>query len=277
MSTAMQDRDFHFTREHFDYFRRLSQSYSGIVVADNKFEMFYSRLTKRLRQLHLTNFDDYVDYLKKNKEAEFTHFINALTTNLTSFFRENHHFQFLSNQVIPHLMEKNQRRITVWSAGCSVGEETYSIAITLAEASQQHNFSWEILATDIDTSVLDHARQGVYQLERVKNIPLEIKKRWFLKGKGSNEGYAKVSSELKKNIRFEQLNLIRDFGINKTFDVIFCRNVVIYFDRDTKLELMRKFANCLSNDGYLILGHSESLHGISEQFRPLGNTIYKRV
>ncbi|OZG75286.1 chemotaxis protein CheR [Hahella sp. CCB-MM4] len=277
MSTAMQDRDFHFTREHFEYFRRLSQDYSGIVVADNKYEMFYSRLTKRLRQLRLTSFDDYVDYLKKNKETEFTHFINALTTNLTSFFRENHHFQFLSNQVIPALMERNQRRISIWSAGCSIGEETYSIAMTLAEAAQEYNFTWEILATDIDTEVLGQARQGVYQLERVKNIPMNIKKRWFLKGKGSNEGYAKVSSELKKNIRFEQLNLIRDFGFKKTFDVIFCRNVVIYFDRNTKTDLVRKFAGCLSNDGYLILGHSESLHGISEQFRSIGNTIYARV
>ncbi|WP_020407296.1 CheR family methyltransferase [Hahella ganghwensis] len=277
MTMARLERDFHFTRKHFDYFRRLSQDYSGIVVADNKYEMFYSRLTKRLRQLSLNSFDDYVSYLESHREEEFTEFINALTTNLTSFFRESHHFQFLQNQVIPQLLQRNQRRISIWSAGCSVGEETYSIAITLAEAAQQHGFSWEVLATDIDTAVLDQARQGVYLLERVKNLPIAQKKRWFLKGKGKNEGYAKISRELRKNIRFEQLNLIQGFRFDKPFDVIFCRNVVIYFDRDTKVELVRRFASSLSSDGYLILGHSESLHGISDQFRSIGNTIYERI
>ncbi len=277
MEAERQVRDFEFTRRHFDYFRKLSQEYSGIVVADNKFEMFYSRLTKRLRQLNLVGFDDYIRYLKQDTEKEFPHFINALTTNLTSFFREEHHFRFLSQQVVADIKARGQRSLSVWSAGCSVGEETYSIAITLAEAALLQGFNWNILATDIDTAVLEHADQGIYQLDRIKNIPMELKRKYFLRGTGKNEGYARVARELRRNIHFKRLNLIKNFSHARPFDVIFCRNVVIYFNRETKIALMKRFAASLANDGYLILGHSESLHGISSQFQSLGNTVYKRL
>ena len=277
MGAERQGRDFDFTQRHFEYFRKMSQEYSGIVVADNKFEMFYSRLTKRLRQLELAGFDDYMRYLKSNTEQEFPHFINALTTNLTSFFREEHHFSFLSQKVVAEMLARGQKNLMVWSAGCSVGEETYSIAITLAEAALRQSFNWNILATDIDTAVLEHGRQGVYQLERIKGVPMELKKKWFLRGTGKNEGYARISSELRRHIHFEQLNLIKNFQHARPFDVIFCRNVVIYFDRETKIELMKKFAANLADNGYLILGHSESLHGISNQFQSLGNTVYKKI
>ncbi len=274
MNNTKREREFQFTQEHFDAFRKISQEYSGIVVPDSKFEMFYARLTKRLRTLRLQSFDSYLDYLQKNNEMEFTHFINALTTNLTSFFRENHHFEYLKSQIVPALAQRGQKDIRVWSAGCSTGEETYSIALTLAESCEPKNMDWRIIATDIDTNVLKHAVRGIYNLDRMENIPLPMKKRWFLKGKGTNAGFAKVSTKLRQHIEFRQLNLIKPFALTPAFDVIFCRNVVIYFNRETKIQLLNRFDQHLKAGGHLIMGHSESLHGLMDHLLSKGQTIY---
>ncbi|AZZ90004.1 protein-glutamate O-methyltransferase CheR [Hahella sp. KA22] len=277
LHTGERTREFNFTQEHFAKLSALSYDHTGIVVQDNKYEMFYSRLAKRVRALKLSNFDQYVAYLERHKDEEFTHFINALTTNLTSFFRENHHFVFLRDKVVPEYAKAGVKEFRVWSAGCSTGEETYSIAMTLAEATEATKMSWRITASDIDTEVLSKAQRGVYPLERVESIPAAVKKRWFLRGKGANAGMARVSSELQKNIEFMQVNLIKPFSFQHKFHVIFCRNVVIYFDRETKQKLIARYADSLVDKGYLIMGHSESLHGVSSQFVSLGQTIYQKV
>ena len=275
MALPEKRREFDFSIKHFNAFRKISQNHTGIMVPDNKFEMFYSRLTKRLRTLKLNSFDEYLNYLKNHEDKEFTPFINALTTNLTSFFREPHHFDFLRKQLATDIRTNGTKKLHVWSAGCSTGEETYSIAITLAEILDLNR--WRITATDIDTNVLTHAAEGVYSLDRLNNISLDTKKKWFLKGKGRYEGYGKVASELKKRIEFRQLNLVKPFRFDSPLDVIFCRNVVIYFDKNTKIELLRQFSANLKPKGYLIMGHSESLHGLTTQFAHMGKTVYQNL
>ncbi|WP_369600270.1 protein-glutamate O-methyltransferase CheR [Hahella sp. SMD15-11] len=265
-------REFAFEWADFERLRALSQAHTGIVVPDAKYEMFYARLAKRLRALGLTSFRDYADYLEAHRETEFTPFINALTTNLTSFFREPHHFAYLRDQIVPAARAAGQSRLRVWSAGCSTGEEPWSIAITLAEA----NMPFELLATDIDSDVLDTARQGIYPLERLDGVDERIRKRWFLRGKGRQAGKARVRAELRERVAFQQLNLVRPFRHTEPFDVIFCRNVVIYFDKPTKMALIQRFAESLRPEGYLVMGHSESLHGLSNRFRPVGRTLYQK-
>lgn len=268
-------REFPFTRAHFDHLRGISISHTGIQVPDIKQEMFYARLSKRLRQLGLSDFDSYIAHLEQHWDQEGTAFINALTTNLTSFFRENHHFDFLRERVTPDLLSRGQRQLRIWSAGCSTGEEPYSIAMTLSEACTGTPLQWRILATDLDTDVLDRAARGVYALDRLEGLPIERKRRFFMKGKGPRSGYARVNIELRERIEFRQLNLVKPIRLEERFEVIFCRNVVIYFDRETKAQLVGKFAEHLQPAGHLIMGHSESLHGLSHQFRSIGNTIYQ--
>ncbi len=268
-------REFPFTWEHFEHLRRISVSHTGIQVPDIKQEMFYARLSKRLRQLKLVDFDQYIAHLEAHWDEEKTPFINALTTNLTSFFRENHHFTFLARTVVPELVRRGQRGIKVWSAGCSTGEEPYSIAMTLAEACAPQHLKWELLATDLDTDVLARAARGVYGMDRVEDLPEALKKRFLLRGKGERAGQVRVVDELRRGIQFRQLNLIKPFDLGERFDVVFCRNVVIYFDRDTKIRLVEQFARHLQPASWLIMGHSESLHGISNAFQSLGNTTYQ--
>ncbi|RMF19470.1 MAG: protein-glutamate O-methyltransferase CheR [Gammaproteobacteria bacterium] len=269
-------REFPFEWADFERLRQLSYSHSGIVVPDSKFQMFYTRLVKRLRALGLSSFGEYVEYLETHREAEFSHFINALTTNLTSFFREPHHFDFLRDTVIPQALENRVPRLRVWSAGCSTGEEPWSIAMTLAEHALPKGLRFEVLATDIDSNVLAQARAGIYPLNRLEGLDLETRRRWFQKGRGANADKARIKPELRQFVGFRQLNLIQPFRHTEPLDVIFCRNVVIYFDRPTKETLISRYADSLKPDGYLIMGHSESLHGISTRFRLIGRTVYQK-
>lgn len=276
MNTA-NAREFPFSFQHFDRLRKISISHTGILVPDSKQEMFYARLAKRLRHLKIADFDSYIRYLESHWDEEGTDFINALTTNLTAFFRENHHFEFLASQVVPACRQAGVNPVRVWSAGCSTGEEPYSIAMTLSETCGQHRLDWELTATDLDTDVLSKASRGVYRLERLDGVSMERKKRFFQKGTGKKQGYARARASLRETMNFRQLNLVKPFSLGETFDVIFCRNVVIYFDRDTKSVLVNQFAEHLKPEGYLVMGHSESLHGISDRFRSLGQTIYQRI
>lgn len=271
-------REFEYTRADFDYLRKISNEHSGILVPDEKFDMFYSRLSKRVRKLGLKNFKEYCDYLENNQGLEFTEFINAVTTNLTSFFRENHHFDFLKDTVIPELVKKNNatRSIKVWSAGCSTGEEPYSLAMTLLE-NLPAGWNIKILATDLDTNVLQTAADGVYSSDRVTGLSKERMKRWFLQGKSAQSNRVKVKRELQEIIYFKQLNLMKEWPIKGQFDFIFCRNVLIYFDRDTKSMLASRYAELLPLGAWLFIGHSESLHQLSTNFNLLGNTIYQRA
>ncbi len=277
MNNMEKEREFEYSREDFNFLRRLSNNYSGIIANDDKFDMFYSRLAKRLRTLKFKTFKQYCQYLESNHEQEFSEFINAITTNLTAFFREKHHFDYLEKVLIPELIEKKQanKQIKVWSAGCSTGEEAYSIAITLLENLSQ-DFQIKILATDLDTQVLDIAKNGEYSLERSSGLSEEILKKWFKKGIGKNQGKIKAKPELQRVIRFKQLNLMHEWPMTGPFDFIFCRNVLIYFDRDTKQKLIQRYQNLLPLGAWLFIGHSESLHQLNSGFDLVGNTIYQR-
>ena len=280
MSTQTDlQREYKFTPKDFNTLRKIANEHTGIVVPDDKFDMYYARISKRIRHLGLRDFKEYCEYLQNNPDTEFKPFINSITTNLTSFFRENHHFEFLKNEAVPKLLSHNAgtKSIRVWSAGCSTGEEPYSIAISLLEAIEnQPDWSIKILATDVDSDVLSTAKQGIYSQDRVNGLPASVKRRWFMKGRGERSGTVRVSPELQQIISFKQLNLMQDWPIKKQFDIIFCRNVVIYFDRNTKIRLLDRFADYLFNDGFLIMGHSESLQTLSKRFDVMGKTVYRK-
>ncbi|MDP1615161.1 MAG: protein-glutamate O-methyltransferase CheR, partial [Methylococcales bacterium] len=235
------------------------------------------RLSKRLRKLGLSNFKEYCQYLNEHPDQEFTEFINAITTNLTAFFRENHHFDYLRDVVIPELLIRNKstQKIRVWSAGCSTGEEPYSIAITLLE-NVPANWDIKILATDLDTAVLRAAAEGIYAEERVNGIPEERLKRWFMRGRSSQHGQVKVNPQLQKIISFKQLNLMQEWPMKGHFDFIFCRNVLIYFDRETKIMLAKRYAQILANRSWLFIGHSESLNQLSTELELVACTSYRK-
>jgi len=272
-------RDYEFTDRHFEALRGLVGEHTGIAMSEAKRELIYSRLARRLRQLGLHSFDEYCHLLKQGDEAELSNFVNAVTTNLTAFFRESHHFDYLRDTVLPALLKRNHpsRRIRIWSAGCSTGEEPYSIAMTVREGIPRFD-GWDIkiLASDIDSNVLAQARSGVYPEDRLRGVPQEQFRRWFRKGKGENTGLIRIAPELQALITFAQLNLMQPWPMRGTFDVIFCRNVVIYFDKPTQRTLFERFSNILNPEGYLVIGHSESLFNLSDRFQSLGKTIYQR-
>ncbi len=277
-AAVQKSREFEFTWEDFDVLRKLSNEHSGIIVSDDKYDMFYSRLSKRVRTLGLSNFREYGALLQTNPDSEFTGFINAITTNLTAFFRENHHFEFLKETLLPEILRRNadSRQVRVWSAGCSTGEEPYSIAMTLLENLPQ-GWNAKILATDLDTQVLATASQGVYNEDRVSGISEERLNRWFMKGKGANQSKVRVKPELQKIISFNQLNLMGEWPMAGPFDLIFCRNVIIYFDRETKTELVNRYADILVDGSCLFIGHSESLNQLTDRVKLVGKTIYRKT
>ncbi len=278
MAIVEKDREFKFTADDFNFLRKLSNQHSGIQVPDERFDMFYSRLSKRVRKLGLVDFKDYCQYLKDYPDLEFTAFINAITTNLTAFFREMHHFDYLREVVIPELLIRNKatKQIKVWSAGCSTGEEPYSLAIILLE-NVPADWDIKILATDLDTNVLQTASEGIYTDERVTDLSEETLKQWFMRGKSSQSGQVKVRSQLQKIIQFKQLNLMQDWPMKCHFDFIFCRNVLIYFDRETKTSLARRYAEMLSLRSWLFIGHSESLNQLSNEFELVACTSYRKI
>jgi chemotaxis protein methyltransferase CheR len=238
--------------------------------------MVYSRLARRIRALKLFNFAEYVEYLQHNKDSEFGEFINAITTNLTSFFREPHHFEFLTETVLSEMKvnHKLDNRIRIWSAGCSTGMEPYSIAMTLGNKFPA-GWDFKILATDLDTNVLATAKAGIYQSSSVTGIDDELKKKYFLHDQHGDR--YKVKESLQKLITFKQLNLLEKWPMKGQFDVIFCRNVVIYFDLETKNKLFERYAQMLRPNGYLILGHSETMSREVTLFKSVGRTIYQKV
>ena len=277
--SSVYEREFTFTRNDFEYIRNMVGERTGIVLSDHKVDMVYGRLARRLRQLNLKSFKDYLERLKQDDDQELVEFTNALTTNLTAFFREPHHFEFLAKTGLPELAKhRPNKRLRIWSAGCSSGEEPYTIAITLHEALPLIR-SWDVkvLATDLDSNVVARARAGMYDRERVNGIGKERLSRWFRQGRNGNEGRVKVSPELQQLITFKQLNLMHQWPMKGMFDVIFCRNVVIYFSKETQRELFNRYADILADDGYLIVGHSESLHKVTDRFQLLEKTIYRKL
>jgi len=275
----VHNREFKFSDEDFEDIREFVKNETGITLSDAKKNMVYGRLSRRLRQLKITSFKEYLQVARSDGSEERGNFINAITTNLTSFFREEHHFDFLKETVIPPLLQRNasSKKIRIWSAGCSTGEEPYSIAIALYESIPDIE-SWDvkILATDLDTNVISHGEQGVYDIERIASLSKLRKSTWFLKGRGPHAGSVKVDSRLKSLISFRQLNLMGSWPMRGPFDFMFCRNVVIYFDKDTQKVLFERYSKYLADSAYLFLGHSESLYKVSDKFELLGNTIYQK-
>ena len=277
----MTDRsEFEFTDKHFNWFVKLVLEKTGITLTEQKRDLVYGRLARRLRKLKFDNFDQYCKLLKDSPEEEMVDFVNSITTNLTSFYREAHHFEYLSNTVLKYLQEtrRAEKRIRIWSAGCSTGEEPYTIAMTLRESIPNID-SWDvkILATDIDTNVLAKASAGIYQKDKMTGVSDERFKKWFLKPSSDDSNEVKVSPKLRELITFKQLNLMEDWPMKGQFDVLFCRNVVIYFNKDTQRVLFERFANILKYDSYMFLGHSESLYKVTDRFTLLGKTIHQKA
>ena len=263
-------RDFLLTERDFEKVRALIHKRAGISLGSHKREMVYSRLARRLRALQLSDFGTYLELLEADDRSdEWEYFTNALTTNLTSFFRESHHFPLLAEHA-----KKIGRPYSVWCAAASTGEEPYSIAITLAEALGDRAST--VLATDIDTQVLAKARAGVYTSEQVARLSQERLKRFFLKGTGARAGAVKVKPDLASTIAFEPLNLLApDWGIREKFDAIFCRNVMIYFDKPTQGRILERFAPLLKPNGLLFAGHSENFSYVTRAFQLRGQTVYE--
>ena len=275
-ATASSPREFDYGPADFARVRRMIHARAGIALAESKEAMVYSRLSRRLRACGIERFRDYLDTLEADAgQPEWEQFINALTTNLTSFFREPHHFPVL----VRHLRGlRRNRPLRVWSCAASTGEEPYSIAMATAQAWASLSPPLEILATDLDTRVLATAEAGIYDQERLDRLDTEQLQRYFLRGTGPNAGKARVRPELRALLRFEPLNLLApDWPALPTFDAIFCRNVMIYFDKPTQNQVLRKLARVLEPDGLLFVGHSESLMSASDLFRLRAQTVYERV
>jgi chemotaxis protein methyltransferase CheR len=265
--------EFGFSDHDFEQVRRLIYEHAGISLSPAKREMVYSRLSRRLRVHGLDTFQAYLRLLDAGDAAEWEAFTNALTTNLTAFFREPHHFPQLAEHVRKHCQG---RSVTLWCSAASTGEEPYSMAMTMVELFNTWTPPVKILATDLDTSVLAKAEAGEYADERIEKLPTEQVKRFFLRGAGANAGQVRVRPELRKLVTFRRLNLLdAAWPMRGPFDVIFCRNVMIYFDKPTQLRILERFAPLLRPEGILFAGHSESFHNAGHLFRLRGKTVYE--
>jgi len=268
-----RDREFVFTGKDFERVRQLIYDHAGINLNPTKQDMVYSRLARRLRATGIDNFKDYLTLLESNDEAEWQAFVNSLTTNLTSFFREPHHFPLLAEHV---LKQKGKHHISLWCSAASTGEEPYSMAMTIVDAFGSFTPPVTIVATDLDTNVLAKAEAGVYPLERVEKLSPDLVKRFFLKGTGAQAGFVRVRPELRAMITFRQVNLLsNDWQIRGPLDAIFCRNVMIYFDKQTQLGILQRFVPLLQPDGLVFAGHSESFYNATHLLRLREKTVYE--
>ena len=266
-------REFSFTPRDFERVRQIIYRHAGIVLNDSKYDMVYGRLVRRLRANQLASFDAYLVLLEKDPK-EFESFINALTTNLTSFFRETHHFPVLADFLKNHRPAAGQT-LTVWCAASSTGEEPYSIAMTAMEAFESYNPPVLVIASDIDTTVLAVASEGMYDADKVDKLSAAQRQRFFVP---QPDGRFQARAELRKLITFRRVNLMdTTWPLRAPIDVIFCRNVMIYFDRETQLKILRRFAPLLRPDGLLFVGHSENFYHASDLFTLKGKTVYEPV
>ncbi len=282
MSVPMKQssaKQYAFSDAEYEELRRIIEQSVGIALASGKRDLVYGRVSRRVRALGLSSFAEYLARLRKGDQAELEELVNAMTTNVTQFFRESHHFDYLRETFLPEMVQRHQRDrvIRIWSAGCSSGEEPYSIAVVMAEFLDAHpGWRAEIWATDVDGAILRQAEEGVYPMESLKDVSQERLRRFFLRGKGVNEGKVRVGKSLREIVQFQRVNLIEPWRIRQSFDAVFCRNVIIYFDRAHKKQVVEGFADHLAPKGHLFLGHSESLHGLTDRYQLIGKTIYRR-
>jgi len=270
-----------FGDREFRFIAKLVAEHAGISLKDSKKGLVYGRLSKRVRSLGMVSFKEYCALLEGGDSEEFTFLINAITTNVTSFFRERHHFDLLRLKVFPWVIQKNAnerfKKLRIWSAGCSTGEEPYSIAISVLEHRPSFvDWDVEILATDLDSNVVAKAKSGVYRADHLEHSEMSGRKHWFQKGRGANQGIVRTSQSIRDMINFSVLNLVEPWKQPGKFDLIFCRNVMIYFAKETRDQLLAKYHSCLAPGGYLFVGHSESLIGSSDLFESAGITVYRK-
>lgn len=272
-------QNFELGEKDFNFIRKRVYEECGINLHEGKKELVRSRLSKRLRELELKSFKDYKKFLEENHE-ESIKLLNAISTNLTSFFREKKHFDFLTEKGLPVLLASRpsgKRMINCWSAGCSTGEEPYSLACALDSRSSDYGgFDFRITATDISTDVLIKAQAGIYEMSRVAGVDISILRQYFQRGTGQKKGFVRVSKRLRSKINFLRFNLMEPYRFNFEYDVIFCRNVMIYFEKKIQSAVINKFYNILNPGGYLFVGHSESLMNIEHKFKYVEPTIYQK-
>jgi len=252
----------------------------GIKLPIEKKVMLQSRLRKRLIALNFTNFNQYIDYLLKN-ESENEHLIVVVSTNKTDMFRENNHFKYLTNEYLPEFIEKNSinTELKVWSSACSSGEEPYTTAIVFQEFIRENRpFNYSIYATDISTEILQKAYNAIYKIDRIKDVPLNLKKRYYLKSKDKNSDLVRLKPEIRSKVKFNVLNLMdRVYNTPDIYDIIFCRNVLIYFNKEVQEQVVLRLTNRLKKGGILFIGHSESLMGMNLPIEFIKPTIFRKI
>jgi chemotaxis protein methyltransferase CheR len=274
MTWELRDND-------FEQIRSFVYELCGINLHDGKRELVKARLSKRLRKGNFRSFSEYYKFVRTEEGTnELIAMIDSLSTNLTSFFREEKHFDTL-REIFPEMIEKARAdsrnpELKIWCAGCSTGEEPYSIAMTLHDMADNQNVELKILATDISTRVLKTAVSAIYSEERVKRIPKEMLRKYFQIGEGKSKGYYRAKNTLREMVAFKRFNLMKNPPYNALFNIIFCRNVMIYFDKETQRGLVERFYHCLKNDGWLFVGHSESLTGLAHQFKYVEPSVYRK-
>ncbi len=270
-NTLNAQKEFAFVTADFEAVRKRLKNIAGINLADSKDSMVYSRLSRRIRHLKMASFSEYLQYVDKT-ESEHQEFVNCLTTNLTSFFREKHHFLELQK----YLQHHPSKGINIWCAASSTGEEPYSIAMTVVNTFDSFTPPVKIIASDIDSNVLMKASQGVYKVEQLESFTQAQKKRFFHRGTGANSGLVKVVPELRKLIEFKQINLMdSDWDIPNQLDVVFCRNVMIYFDKETQLQILSKIVRKMRPGSRYFAGHSENFGHVNTVLKALGKTVYE--
>jgi chemotaxis protein methyltransferase CheR len=271
----MKDKD-------FQLFSSFIYDQVGIQLPPTKKTMLEARLQKRLKSLNIDTFEAYGRFVfsPEGQQSELIHLIDVVTTNKTDFFREPGHFNFLTQNALPTILGQRDRSpsqpVRIWSAGCSSGEEPYTLAMVVADfAAEQRYFRFSIFASDISTRILETAQKAIYPEERTEDIAMHIKKKYLLRSRDRQRGLIRICPELRSMVTFQRINFMNsDFGVPEKMDIIFCRNVVIYFDKETQQNLMRKFHKQLRPGGYLFLGHSETLNGIDVDFKAVGSTVY---
>lgn len=257
----------------------------GIKMPPEKRLMMQSRLASRLKALHLDSYKQYIDYVFSGKDAnnnEIIMMIDAMTTNLTEFFREPQHFEFMRNVVLPGYAQQGRGKIKLWSAGCSTGQEPYTLSMVMSEYIRQNPLSsirdYSVLATDISTKVLDKAASAIYPMDAVKGIPKQTMHQYFLKGKDPKNPSVRLKQEIRDRVNFMRLNFMDDdYGFRDTLQIIFCRNVLIYFDKTNQERVINQFLRYLEPGGYLFLGHSETIFGMTLPFRTVAPTVFQRI
>ena len=271
------------SKSEFQRFGNLIYSDIGIKMPFSKKLMLESRLNKRLRAVGVNSFSEYYDLVVNSESIEYSNMVNAVTTNKTDFFRESDHFDYLINIVLPEFINTSNflesRKLKIWSAGSSTGKEAYTIAMVLHSFFLKlGKYDFKILGTDVSTEVLDKAKNGVYSNEKIRPIHSSYKKKYLMAGKGRKNGFHRIVPELREKVDFKELNFMENsYNIKGKMDIIFCRNVVIYFDKETQIELFNKLYNHLNTGGYLFIGSSETLNGINNKFISVGPSVYKKV